>query len=282
MPRCNGRFLRRHSPCQASNLAAIGATLNESRTRVGYATYVEEENSDHLASAGRRDGPARETYDVIANGDDPKITIDEMLETAKSVRRDPADTEREVPRDVIERIPENIKCISTFSIGFDHIDLEACKKRGIKVGNAPHGVTVATAEIAMLLLLGPARRAGEGEAMIRQRRWPVGSPCNLSVSASITRSSHLRLRQDRSGPRAARPRLRHGNPLLRHLPRKPEVEAKYNATYHDSLDSLSRSRSSFRSTRPRRPRRAVFQQGHDRKVAHGAIVVNTAPRRPSQ
>ena len=52
-------------------------------------------------------------------------------------------------------MPENIKCISTFSIGFDHIDLDACKARGIKVGNAPHGVTVATAEIAMLLLWAP-------------------------------------------------------------------------------------------------------------------------------
>ena len=70
---------------------------------------------------------------------------------------------------MIEKLPENIKCISTFSIGFDHIDLDAGKARGIKVGNAPHGVTVATAEIAMLLVLGSARRASEGERMVRAR-----------------------------------------------------------------------------------------------------------------
>ena len=103
---------------------------------------------------------ARETYDVIAHGDNPKITVDEMLETAKSVDAILLTLNEKCPAPVIEKIPENIKCISTFSIGFDHIDLEACKKRGIKVGNAPHGVTVATAEIAMLLLLGAARRAG--------------------------------------------------------------------------------------------------------------------------
>src|SRR5260221_1058214 len=114
---------------------------------------------------------ARATYDVIAHGDNPKITIDEMLETAKSVDAILLTLNEKCRADVIERVPENIKCISTFSIGFDHIDLEACKARGIKVGNAPHGVTVATAEIAMLLLLGSARRASECEKMLRTRSW---------------------------------------------------------------------------------------------------------------
>ena len=97
---------------------------------------------------------ARATYDVIAHGDNPQITIDELLETAKSVDALLITLNEKCRKDVIDRIPDNIKCISTYSIGFDHIDLEACKARGIKVGNAPHGVTVATAEIAMLLLLG--------------------------------------------------------------------------------------------------------------------------------
>ena len=122
---------------------------------------------------------ARASYDVIAHGDNPKITIDELLETAKSVDALLITLNEKCRKDVIDRMPENIKCISTFSIGFDHIDLEACKARGIKVGNAPHGVTVATAEIAMLLLLGSARRAGEGERMIRARSWPGWQPLQL-------------------------------------------------------------------------------------------------------
>lgn len=76
---------------------------------------------------------ARASYDVIAHGDNPKITVDEMLETAKSVDAILLTLNEKCPAAVIEKIPENIKCISTFSIGFDHIDLEACKKRGIKV-----------------------------------------------------------------------------------------------------------------------------------------------------
>src|SRR3954467_8245733 len=89
---------------------------------------------------------ARASYDVTAHGDNPKITIDELLDTAKKVDALLITLNEKCRKDVIDKIPENIKCISTLSIGFDHIDLEASSARGIKVGSAPHGVTVATAE----------------------------------------------------------------------------------------------------------------------------------------
>src|SRR4029078_3115285 len=112
---------------------------------------------------------ARASYDVIAHGDNPKITIEELLETAKNVDALLITLNEKCRKDVIDKLPEHIKCIPTFSIGFDRLDLDACKARGIKVGNAPHGVTVATAEIAMLLLLGAARRAAEGEPTLGPR-----------------------------------------------------------------------------------------------------------------
>ena len=177
---------------------------------------------------------ARATYDVIAHGDDPKITIDELLATAKTVDALLITLNEKCRKDVIDKMPENIKCISTFSIGFDHIDLDACKARGIKVGNAPHGVTVATAEIAMLLLLGSARRA-----VRRRAHDPHALVARLAAVAARRPASrrqearHLRLRQDRPGAGAARPRLRHGNPLLRHLPAASERRRRLGATYHD-------------------------------------------------
>ena len=162
---------------------------------------------------------ARASYDVIAHGDNPKITVDEMLETAKSVDAILLTLNEKCPKAVIDRVPENIKCISTFSIGFDHIDLEACKARGIKVGNAPHGVTVATAEIAMLLLarLGAPRlrgRAHDAHTLLAR----LAAAAARRPAARRQEARHLRLRQDRPGAGAARPRLRHGHPLLRHLP----------------------------------------------------------------
>src|SRR4029078_4428018 len=80
---------------------------------------------------------ARASYDVIAHGDNAQITVDEMLETAKSVDAILLTLNEKCPAPVIERVPENIKCISTFSLGFDHIHIAACEQRGITVGNGP-------------------------------------------------------------------------------------------------------------------------------------------------
>ena len=90
---------------------------------------------------------ARASYDVTQHADDRQMKIEEVLEIANKVDALLITLNEKCRKDVVEKLPSHIKCISTFSIGFDHIDLEACKARNIKVGNAPHGVTVATAEI---------------------------------------------------------------------------------------------------------------------------------------
>jgi lactate dehydrogenase-like 2-hydroxyacid dehydrogenase len=221
---------------------------------------------------------ARATYDVIAHGDNPKITIDEMLETAKSVDAILLTLNEKCRADVIERMPENIKCISTFSIGFDHIDLEACKKRGIKVGNAPHGVTVATAEIAMLLLLGSARRASEGERMIRAKAWPGWQPLQL-VGRRLDNKVLGIYGFGKIGQALAQ-RARGFDMAIHYYDiyrAKPEVEAKYNAVYHDSLDSLLKVSEFFSINAPSTPEtRGFFNTATIDKLPHGAIVVNTA------
>ncbi|MDX2307525.1 MAG: D-glycerate dehydrogenase [Hyphomicrobium sp.] len=221
---------------------------------------------------------ARATYDVIAHSGEPKITIEEMLETAKSVDAIVLTLNEKCRRDVIERIPENIKCISTFSIGFDHIDLEACKERGIKVGNAPHGVTVATAEIAMLLLLGAARRAGEGEKMIRTRSWPGWQP--LQLVGQRLDNKVLGIYGFGKIGQALAQRARGFDMAVHYYDiyrAKPEVEAKYGATYHDSLDSLLKVSQFFSINAPSTPEtRGFFNKATIEKLPHGAIVVNTA------
>ncbi|HWK39670.1 MAG TPA: D-glycerate dehydrogenase, partial [Hyphomicrobium sp.] len=221
---------------------------------------------------------ARATYDVIAHGDDPKITIDEMLDTAKSVDAILLTLNEKCPKEVIDRIPENIKCISTFSIGFDHIDLEACKARGIKVGNAPHGVTVATAEIAMLLLLGAARRASEGERMIRTRSWPGWQP--LQLVGQRLDNKKLGIYGFGKIGQALAQRARGFDMEIHYFDiyrAKPEVEAKYNATYHDSLDSLLKVSEFFSINAPSTPEtRYFFNKDVIEKLPQGAIVVNTA------
>ena len=73
--------------------------------------------------------------------------------------------------DTINALPETIKIISNFAVGFGNIDLEAAKKRNIAVTNTPDVLTDATAEIGMLLILGACRRASEGIQHAKESNW---------------------------------------------------------------------------------------------------------------
>lgn len=76
----------------------------------------------------------------------------------------------------IASLAPRMRLLANFGVGVSHIDLEAAKARGIAVSNTPDVLTDATADIAMLLLLGAARRAGEGEALMRARSWAGWAP----------------------------------------------------------------------------------------------------------
>ncbi len=77
---------------------------------------------------------------------------------------------------LINALPPDIKVIATYSVGLEHIDLEAAKARGIEIRNTPGVLSEATAELSLTLMLMAARRAGEGERLLRARQWQGISP----------------------------------------------------------------------------------------------------------
>ena len=84
-----------------------------------------------------------------------------------------------IDREVMELSP-SLKVISTFSVGYEHIDVEEATKRGIYVGYTPGILTDATADMAFTLLLSMARRIPQGDRFVRSRQWRVaGSPQHL-------------------------------------------------------------------------------------------------------
>jgi glyoxylate reductase len=110
-------------------------------------------------------------YDAQLNRDDTILTRAELLAHAQgcsAILTAPGDSFDAV---LIAELPDTVRMIATFSVGYDHIDTQALKSRAIRASNTPDVLTDATADIAMLLLLGAARGAGWGEAMIRQDNW---------------------------------------------------------------------------------------------------------------
>ena len=79
----------------------------------------------------------------------------------------------------IAALPESVCVVATFSVGYDHVAVEAATARGIVVCNTPGVLSVATAETAMLLILAAARRAGEGERLVRSGNWRGWAPTQL-------------------------------------------------------------------------------------------------------
>lgn len=71
------------------------------------------------------------------------------------------------------------KMLANFGVGYNHIDVDAAKAAGVQVSNTPGAVTDATADIAMTLMLMTARRASEGEAMLRAGQWTGWAPTQL-------------------------------------------------------------------------------------------------------
>jgi len=118
-------------------------------------------------------------FDAILNPEDKLYSSEDVVSaTAGCQGLLPCPTDK-LSADVIARLPDSLRVIATFSVGHEHIDLEACKRRGIVVGNTPDVLTDATADITLLLMLGAARRAYEGERMVREATWGAWGPTNM-------------------------------------------------------------------------------------------------------
>ena len=80
-----------------------------------------------------------------------------------------------VDAELIEAAP-NLRAISNYAVGVDNVDVEAATARGIPVGNTPDVLTDSTADLALALMLGVARRLAEGEAFVRTGKWATWEP----------------------------------------------------------------------------------------------------------
>lgn len=176
-------------------------------------------------------------YDARLNADDRVYSVNELLQLAEDAQAIiPSHTEK-LTTEVIARLPASVRAICSYSVGFDHIDLEAAKRRGIMVTNTPEVLSDATAEIAMLLMLGAARRAYEGERQIRTSSWAEWSPTHqLGLQVSGKRLGILGM--GRVGQILAH-MARGFHMEVHYYNRKqlsPELEA--GAVFHGSLESF--------------------------------------------
>jgi glyoxylate reductase len=127
---------------------------------------------DVLARARRE----HETRELRLTGPfNPRDVLDQS-EGINAILCIPAD---KFDADLINALPAAVKVIGTSSVGVEHIDLAAAAARGIVVCNTPDVLTEATAELTLALMLMAARRAGEGERILRAGQWHGLTPTFL-------------------------------------------------------------------------------------------------------
>ena len=136
----------------------------------------------------------------------------------------------------INKLPESIKILSNFAVGFGNIDLDAAKKRNIIVTNTPDVLTDATAEIGILLILGACRRAPEGIEAAKESNWKWSADYLIGKQLTGTRLGILGM--GRIGQKIASIAKSLGMIIHYHNRSKLSKDKENGATYHKDLKSL--------------------------------------------
>jgi lactate dehydrogenase-like 2-hydroxyacid dehydrogenase len=175
-----------------------------------------------------------------------------------------------------QKVSPTVKIVATYSVGFEHIDLEAAARRKISVAYTPGVNSEATADIAMLLLLGASRRAYEAQELVRTGAWKPMSP-DMLLGWQVGGKVLGILGMGRVGQAVAR-RAR-GFGMRIHYSDGSELPAEIagDAVYHEDPSGLLRASQFLSLHAPETPQTRYFLNSKTISLLPpGAIVVNTA------
>ena len=179
---------------------------------------------------------ALKIFDTKLNVNDELYSQEKLIELSEGHDAVLTSLTDKMDEPTINKLPKTIKIISNFAVGFGNIDLEAAKKKGIAVTNTPDVLTDATAEIAMLLILGAARRASEGIEYAKKSNWKWSA--DFLIGKQLTGARLGILGMGRIGRAVAKLSRAFGMKIHYHNRSKLSSELEMGATYHDNIKSL--------------------------------------------
>jgi lactate dehydrogenase-like 2-hydroxyacid dehydrogenase len=179
---------------------------------------------------------ASKMFDAHLNSNDELYSQSRLIELSQGCDAVLTSLTDKMDADTINKLPETIKVISNFAVGFGNIDLEAAKKREIAVTNTPEVLSDATAEIGILLILGACRRASEGIEAARESNWKWSSDYLIGKQLTGTRLGILGM--GRIGQKIANIARSLGMIIHYHNRSKLSEDKEQGAVYHDNLKSL--------------------------------------------
>jgi len=232
--------------------------------------WITRKLSDNTEARAARD------YDVILNPEDRVFSRDEIVEMSSRVDAILPCHSEIFDAETTARLDPRVKIIANHSVGTDHCDLDALKSRGIVVTNTPDVLSKATAEIALLLMLAAARRAGEGDRLVRAGQWDSWSP-SFMVGTQMTDKRLGIVGMGRVGQAFAK--LVEGFDMEIHYYNRNRLppEKECGAIYHETVEDLLPHCDFVSLHCPATPETENLMNAERLALLpHGAILVNTA------
>jgi lactate dehydrogenase-like 2-hydroxyacid dehydrogenase len=218
-------------------------------------------------------------FEARLNPEDRPLGAEGLVEAMRSADAVLTTVTDKVTAEVLSAEPRRARIVANFGVGFNNIDVEAAKARGVAVSNTPDVLTDATADLAITLLLMVARRTGEGERHLRGGHWTGWRPTHM-MATHVTGKTLGLVGMGRIA-RAVAKRAHHGfgMKVIYHDPFPPpaDVAAALGAEPRAELDEVLREADFVSLHCPATPEtRHLMNRERLARMRPDAFLVNTA------
>ena len=186
----------------------------------------------------------KKLFDAKLNKADNILSSEELINQSKDCDGILCIGGNKFDKAIIDQLSSSVKIIANYAVGYNNVDVDAAKQKGIVVTNTPEVLTDATADISILLLLGASRRAYEGRKHAETQSWNWST--NFLMGKQMSNKKLGILGMGRLGRAVAQRARGFGMEIHYHNRSKLSPDLELGATYHDNIKSLF-SQSDFLS-----------------------------------
>ena len=216
-----------------------------------------------------------EIWDAKLNSKDKIYSQSELIELSRDCDGILCSIVDKFDVETINKLSDKVKIISNFAVGFGNIDIKAAMNKNIIVTNTPDVLTDATAEIAILILLGAARRATEGRKWVDKKNWTWSA--DFLIGKQLTDNRLGILGMGRIGQALAERAKSFGMKIHYHNRKKLPSNLEKGAIYHESLKSLISISDFFSINCPTTEEtKKIINEETLSYFPNGAVIINSA------